>query len=225
MTGEDWREVVGVVDNVKHFQLNEEPLPKVFIPYAQAQQPFLHRMMSSLSFISIRTGTSPVQLAGAVRAAVHEVDPDQPVVELKPLEQLVLDSVAQDRMQGSVLSLLAGLALVVAAIGLYGVVNYAVQQRTRELGLRLALGAETKQLARAVIARSMGTAAIGSLVGVAAAGVLARTLELGLYEIHPLDPLTYVAVVALISTVAFAACLVPARRATKIEPMAALRHD
>jgi len=173
----------------------------------------------------IRTTTDPLRIAAAVRQEIKALDPDLALADVKSLEQLVYESVAEPRYRTTLLGLFAAVALLLATIGLFGVLAYAVTQRTREIGIRMALGAQAKDVLRLVIGHGIKLALIGVLIGLGAALGLARLMKTLLFEVSPADPLTFCAIPLLLTLVALAACWIPARRATKVDPMTALRCD
>jgi putative ABC transport system permease protein len=217
-----WLTIVGVVEDVKQFRLNEEVQPAAYVPYVQSPNvPFLRNTAA----IVVQAAGDPLQLAGAVREQVWSVDRAQPIVGLGRLETLVADSLRQPRFGTLLLSLFAGLALVLAAVGLYGLVSYAVAQRTRELGIRMAMGARAPDVLALVLRQGMGLVGVGLGLGLLIAFGLARFLSSLLYEVRPSDPLTFAVVAAVLAGVAVAACYVPARRAARVDPMVALRYE
>jgi putative ABC transport system permease protein len=160
-----------------------------------------------------------------VRDKVWEVDREQPVYNIRTMEQLLSASVAQRRLGVLVLGVFAGLALVLAVVGLYGVVSYSVARRTREIGIRMALGARGADVLKMVLGQGMALTLVGTAVGVAGALALTRLMASLLYGVSAADPATYVLAGGLLAAVSLLACYVPARRATKVDPMVALRHE
>jgi ABC-type antimicrobial peptide transport system permease subunit len=172
-----------------------------------------------------RTTGMPMSVAESVRKAILEIDAAQPVANVRTLEEVIAASVAQRRLILTLLGGFAGAALLLAAIGLYGVIAYAVSQRTREIGVRMALGATRSNVLGLVVRQGMLLAGIGVLLGVVGALGLTRVLTKMLYEVEPTDPMTFVGVSLILVLVALAACLLPARRASKVDPMVALRWE
>ncbi|MGH9792563.1 MAG: ABC transporter permease, partial [Candidatus Acidiferrales bacterium] len=212
------REIVGVVADTKHYWLGERnSLLQVYEPFAQMPQ-------SGMNFV-LRTSVEPGSLAGAVRRAVQAVDPDQPVIAVQTLEQLLSDSVAQPRFRTLLLGLFGGLALVLASVGVYGVMAYSVARRTQEIGIRMALGAQRGDVLRMVLRGGFTLAAVGVALGLAGAFAATRLLEGLLFGVKPTDLQTYAITAAILVAVALVACAIPALRASRINPMRALRYE
>jgi putative ABC transport system permease protein len=167
----------------------------------------------------------PSTLTSAVTAAVHQIDPDEPVVGVQTMDNVVDQSLVQHRLSMILLATFAGLALLLAAVGIYGVQAYAVRQRVQEIGIRVALGAKRGHVFRLVIGQGLRLTIIGICIGVAAALGLTRLMTSLLYGLSATDPLTFASVAILLCGVALAACYIPARRAMRIDPMVALRHE
>ena len=216
-----WCTVVGIVGDTKQYSLGETPSPSMYLPYAQAPAPFL---MQDFTLV-LRTASDPISLVAAARRAVQAVDPDMPVFDVATMEQLVYRSASEPRFNTALLGIFAALALVLAAVGIYGVMSYAVMQRTHEIGLRMALGAQASDVLHQVLRQGMLLAAGGIAVGMAGAWVVTRFLASLLFGVRPTDPITFALVPPILATVALVACLVPARRATKVDPMVALRYE
>jgi putative ABC transport system permease protein len=212
-----WREVVAVVRDYKQKTLDEPARPAFFVPYAQG-------LISPL-FIVIRSADAPSRTMARLREAVAARDRELALYDVRPLGDYVDRSVATARFQTLLLTLFAALALVLTAVGLYGVVAYGVAQRTREFGIRMALGARPHEVMALVMRGAMRMAGAGVLLGVAGAALATRLLGAALYNVHPLDPATFAAVVATLFAVALSASFVPARRATHVDPMLALRTE
>jgi len=210
-------EVVGIVGSVKQFGLDEAEQPEIYIPHAQ--QP-----LAGMTFV-VHTAVEPTSIADAVRREVRALDPLLPVTALEPLEAVVARSISQPRFYMLVLGIFATVALVLASIGIFGVVSYAVAQRTREMGIRIALGASRERVLRMVLGSAMRVAVIGVVAGLAAAIALSRTLDSLLFNLSSTDPMTYVAVGVGLSLVALLASYLPAARATRVDPVVALRAE
>ena len=212
-----WAEIIGVVRDVSLHQLNEENQPEAY--YSQAQGPA--RTMS----LVVRTAAEPLSLAGAVRREAQALDSAAPVFDVNTVEQTLGKTVAQPRFNLILLGLFAVVALGLAAVGIYGVLANAVRQRTHEMGVRLALGARPGAVFRLVIRQGMALAGAGIVIGLIGAFALTRYLESLLYEVEPTDPLTFGGVALLLLGVSLLACWIPARRATKVAPLVALRAE
>jgi putative ABC transport system permease protein len=210
-------EVVGIVADVRQLGPGEDFLPELYLPYAQAPE-------SEMSIV-VRAAGDPLALAGAIRAEVRALDPNLPVTALRTLDQVLSSAVAQPRFYVLLLGIFAAVALVLAAIGIFGVMSYAVVQRTREIGIRIALGAAPGAVLQMVIRRALLLAAGGVVVGLGGSLVVTRVLESLLYGVSTTDPATFLTVAALLTTVAMLAAYLPARRATRVDPMIALRSE
>jgi putative ABC transport system permease protein len=211
------REVVGVVHSVKHYGLGEREGFQVYEPMQQMPK---NRMV-----VVMRAAVTPGSLAEPARRALRELDPEQPAMFVLTLEQVLRDSVAQPRFRTLLLGLFAGLALLLAAVGLYGVLAYSVAQRTREIGVRLALGARPMDVIGMVVREGMTLVVVGVAAGIAGAWALARVLEGLVFGISPRDTATFLGVSLLLLLVALLACWIPARRASRVDPMVALRYE
>jgi putative ABC transport system permease protein len=218
LRGADKFEIVGVAGDVKHGILTEETRPEV---YMHAPQVSLRAWMD----VAVRTVGDPESLTASVRGAIRAVDPDQPVYDVRTMEQRLAGSIANSRFNAMLLGLFAAVAMILAAGGVYGVMSYTVTQRTGEIGVRMALGAQRGDVLTLVIRQGMTVALIGVGAGVAAATALARLMTGMLYEVGAGDPLTFTIVTVLLIAVALLACYIPARRATKVDPLVALRTE
>ncbi len=216
----DYMTVIGVVGDTRHDGLEEEQPPTLYVPYAQNTNAW-HRWQNLV--VRPRAG-SPLALAAAVKAQVFAGDPQLPVTRVRLLDEVVAGSLALRRFQLVLLSLFAALALVLGAVGIYGVVAYSVAQRTRELGLRLALGATRRQVVSLVVAHGLRLSLGGIALGLPGSLLLARLLSSTLYGVTPADVPTHLGIALLLGAVALAASYLPARRAARIEPMVALRQ-
>ncbi|HEX5760842.1 MAG TPA: ABC transporter permease, partial [Thermoanaerobaculia bacterium] len=201
----EWRTVVGVVGDVRHEALATEPAAETYVPIGQAP--------SSAATLVVRTDGDPMRLAAPVREAVRRADPDLPVFAVLPLAEVVAQSLAEQRFRTILLALFAGLALVLASVGVYGVISYGVTQRRHEMGLRMALGARREQVQRLVVGQGLRLVLTGAAVGLVGAFLATRLLASFLYGVRATDPLTFAAVPALLAGVALFASWLPARRA------------
>jgi putative ABC transport system permease protein len=215
-----WMEVVGVVGDVKQSLASEAPT-EMYVPYRQANQVL---PVFGLSLV-LRTSNDPRSMVSSLAAGVHEIDANQPLVKVRTMEENVATSVAQPRFRTVLLAILAALALLIAAVGIYGVMAFSVSQRTREIGTRMALGSTPGQVFQLVIRDGLRLTVVGVVVGLAAAAALARYFSSMLFEISFIDPLAIVAMSALLMLVALVACYIPARRATRVDPTVALRYE
>jgi putative ABC transport system permease protein len=213
--GQSW-EVVGIVGNVRHRGLDRDAREHVYLPQAFSGFP--------CSLVA-RTALPPLTLAEAVRGEILKLDPDQPVSNVRTLEQIVAKAAGQRRLMLVVLGCFAAAAVLLAAIGLYGVMAYSISRRTREIGIRMALGARRGSVLLQVMRQGVGLAVTGVLVGLVGAAVLTRVLANLLYGVTPRDPATFAGVAALLMAAATLACWLPALRATRIDPVEALRRE
>ena len=221
-------EIVGVVGHVKHFGLDLDAQQKVqyqiYFPYTQVPDLLLPKMVDNITLVA-RTQSDPMAIAPEVKNQVLALDKDQPVNNVRTMEQIVSTSIAQQRFSTLLLGIFAGIALILAAVGVYGVMNYTVTQRTQELGIRMALGARPSDVLKLIVGQGMTLAAIGVILGLAAAFALTRLMASLLFGVSASDPATFFIVPHLLAAVAFAACFIPARRATRVDPMIALRYE
>jgi putative ABC transport system permease protein len=214
------REIIGVVNDVKHFGLDRETQPEMYVPFNQ--------LAIDLIPLVIRTKTDPAQIANAVREHVRAVDPAVAIANIRTMSQIASASLAERRFTVLLLTAFAATALILAAVGVYGVMAYSVTQREREIGIRLALGATARDIIRLIVGRGMGLTLTGLAAGLLASLALTRlakgALSSLLFDVSATDPLTFVAVSLALAGVAMVACYAPARRATKVDPMIALRR-
>jgi len=212
-----WATIVGVVGNAKHFQLEEQALDQMYVSYAQRPLIFTE--------LVVRTTGDPMSVANVVRSAIWRVDRDQPVWRVRPVTQSIEGALGARKFTIRLLASFAILAVVLATIGLYGVMSYAVARRTQEMGIRMALGARTAQVVGMVLRQGMRTIAIALVVGLVISLGTTRVLESQLFGVERLDPVTFAAVPIALALVALLACYLPAQRASRIDPVAALRAE
>ncbi len=218
-------EIVGVVGHVKHFGLDaQKEIPfQFYMPYVQIPDDFITGFLG-MGLVA-RTAGDPLAAVGPMKEAILTVDKDQPVTAVRSMEQVLADSLSQRRFTMLLLGLFAALALVLASVGIYGVMSYTVAQRTHEIGVRMALGARPADVLGLVVAQGMAIAGIGVGIGLAAALALTRLMSSFLFGVSATDPLTFIAIPLVLAGVALGACFVPARRATRVDPMVALRYE
>jgi putative ABC transport system permease protein len=208
-------EIVGVVGDIRHRGLDEAPIAAMYLPDIGANR----------TNLTIRTAGDPMSLAAAVRRETQAIDPDQPVAAIRAMDQVLSESVATPRYRTWLLGLFAIVALALAGLGIYGVIAYTTAQRTREFGVRIAIGAQSRDVLKLVIGQGIKLAFAGAIIGLGAALALTRLLRALLFNVSATDPLTFATVALLLMVVALAACWIPARRATKMDPMVALRDE
>ncbi|HYM11656.1 MAG TPA: ABC transporter permease, partial [Bryobacterales bacterium] len=213
----DRAEIVGTVGNVRHGGLDETPVPDFYIPYAQSPQNY--------GTIFVRTGGNPLAMAAAARREIRAFNKDLPVYDIKSMRERISDSTARMRFSATLLGAFAAIALILAAVGIYGVMSYAVTQRTREIGIRIALGAAPGDVLLLVVQRGLALTLAGIGIGLVAALAATRVLQTLLYEVRPSDPATYAIYAVALAAVALTASFVPARRATRVDPLIALRAE
>jgi len=218
-------EVVGVVSHIRHYGIDEVKKyslsqggrEEIYFPYTQRPQ--------NQMYLAIRTGTDPLALTGAVRSEVLALDSSQPVYEVKSMDQLVSTSLAQRQLNMVLFAAFSAIALILASVGIYGVMSYSVTQRTHEIGIRMALGAQQRGVLALVVRQGMSLALAGVGIGLVSAFALTRLMSSLLFGVSATDPLTFAAIAVLLTGVALVACFVPARRATRVDPMVALRYE
>jgi putative ABC transport system permease protein len=209
--------IVGVVPNVRQTSLDTDVEPIIYLPYSQAPR-------SGLS-IAVRAQSDQLVLAPTLRAQLNELDPELPMYNLRPMSDIVATSVATEHLYMVLLGSFAAVALILSAVGLYGVIAYAVSERTQELGVRVALGASTGRISRMILGEGLVMSVAGIVVGLGASAAATQVLTKLLFGITPGDPVTFVAVSVALVAVALAASYVPARRAAKADPLVAMRGD
>jgi len=211
------QEIVGIVRNVKHSSLETESGPQIYEPYLQ--HPY-----SAMTFV-VHSTTAPLGLASAIRSEIRALDKNLPIAGIKTMEELVGATNAPRQFNTLLLAVFSTVALSLAVVGLYGVLAYSVSERTQEMGVRLALGAQAGSVLKLVIGQGMKLVVIGVVIGLAGSFGLTRLMAKLLFGVGPTDPLTFISVAALLMLVALFACFIPARRATKVDPMVTLRHE
>jgi predicted permease len=216
-----WATIVGVVEDTKNAGMDKPAAPELYLQAAQVAQ---FGLSTNMNFV-VRSESDPQALVSAVHAAVRDIDPTLPVYGLRPMSEVVARSMVQPRFLSLLLATFSSIALFLAAIGIYGVMAYSVAQRTQEIGVRMALGAQRLHVLRLVFGQGLLLLLIGAVVGLAGAFALTRFMRTLLFEITATDPVTYTAVVGLLTVVALLACYIPARRATKVDPLVALRYE
>ena len=210
-------EIVGIVGNVRHGGLESNAAPTMYVPYRQD--------VFSTMWLVVRTNRDPVELIGDARQAVRDIDPRLPAYSMMPLRDVLTESVAQRRFSMLLLSAFALTALFLAGVGIYGVVGYSVSQRTQEIGVRLAIGAERHDVLRLVVGGGMKLAVVGVAVGLAAAVATAQLIAAMLFNVTPFDPASYAVTAGVLLTIAAIACYLPARRAMNVDPLVAIRQQ
>jgi putative ABC transport system permease protein len=215
-----WMEIVGIVGDVKQ-SLASESSSEMYFPFRQADQV----LPVTTLFLVVRTAAAPLAQAQALRAAVHDIDANQPITAIRTMDENVAQSISQPRFRTVLLAVFAGIALVLAAVGIFGVMAYSVAQRTRELGLRIALGASRGRVLQLVLVNGVRLTLIGVAIGLAATFLLTRYVSSLLFNVPAYDPMTLVGVVAALIVISLCACYLPARRATLVDPIVALRQE
>ena len=214
---EPWHTIVGVVSTVRHQRVQEETRPSVYLPHQKIAA-------GGMSLVA-RTSANPHDFIGAVRREVAQLDPDLPVSEVATMEEVVAESIWQPRLYAMLFVVFAGGALLLALIGIYGVMAFLVQTRTHEIGVRMALGATARDVFVLIVGRGMKLTVVGVLIGIAGAIALTRLMHSLLFNTSATDPFTFILISLLLSVAAFLACYIPARRAAKVDPLVALRYE
>jgi putative ABC transport system permease protein len=212
---DDPYEIVGIVGGIRDRAVEFQPYRTIYIPSRQW----------GWFNVAVRTQGDSLNLVSAIRKEVQAIDPEQPIAAVRTMDELISRSTATPRYRTTLLGLFAALAMVLAATGIYGVMSYSVSQRTHEIGVRMALGARHRDVLRLVVSQGMLLVVVGLGIGLVAAFGLTRLMESLLFGVTAKDPLTFVAVAGLLGVVAFIACYIPARRATKVDPLTALRYE
>jgi predicted permease len=213
----DWMRVIGIIGDVKDHPDSIQAEPSYYWPITQEPYPELH--------LAVRISNNSLSMVEAVRREVTSLSKDVAISDVKPLETIAAAALAGRRFTLLIIGLFALVAMALAAIGIYGVMSYLVLQRTREIGIRLALGAQGSDVLRLVLKQGMMLAVLGIALGMAGAFALTRSMESLLFGVRPSDPLTFISISALLALVALVACWIPARRAMKTDPLEALRHE
>ena len=214
-----WWTVVGVTGDVHHVGLDAVPDLQVYVPHQQWPYP------DGLMVFVVRTAGAPAAISSAAQQAIHSIDPTQPISRILPLEKYVGLSVQGRRFALILIGAFAAIALVLSVVGIYGVTAFSVAQRTREIGIRVALGAQRGELLGLLLRQGMLLVVCGIVAGVLASVALTRFLSSMLFDVQPTDPYTFASVVLLLVAVSAAACFIPARRAMRVDPMVALRYE
>jgi predicted permease len=212
------REIVGVIKDAKQGELGSEPVPEMYLPQAQASK------LRGATLV-VRTSSDPLTLAGSVQNEVWATDKSMPVSQVRSMDQVISDSVGPQRFNMLLLGIFAIVALILAVVGIYGVMSYSVSQRTHEIGVRMALGAGRRDVLSLVVGQGMKLALVGMAIGLAASFTLTRLMDSLLFGVSATDPGTFVMIAATLGAVALLACYLPARRAARVDPMVALRHE
>ncbi|HEX8775363.1 MAG TPA: ABC transporter permease [Pyrinomonadaceae bacterium] len=215
-----WITIVGVAGDVKHFGLEQPEQSALYTPYAQSSQPW-KRWMS----VVVRSSGDPATIANMVKARIWTIDSQLPVTKVRSMTEVMASSVAAQRFMMFLLGLFAAIALILATVGIYGLMSYSITERTHEIGIRMALGAQARDVLRMVVGQGLKLIVIGIGLGLTGAFALTRIMRSLLYGVSAIDPVTFVAVSALLMLVALLACYIPARRATRVDPMIALRYE
>jgi putative ABC transport system permease protein len=216
----NWVTIIGVVGDVKQFGLELPDDPTLYTPYAQSNRSWKRWMT-----LVVRGESNTPALAGAIKNRVWKIDPMIPATRVRMMSEVMDESVAAQRFNTLLLGIFAGVALLLAGVGIYGVISYAVTQRTHEIGIRVALGAQPHDVIKLVVGQGMLLALIGVSIGLIAAFALTRLMASLLFAVSATDPITFAVITLLLASVALLACYLPARRATEVDPMVALRYE
>jgi predicted permease len=221
---EGWREIVGVVGHVKQYGLNEEGRAEIYRPWTQIPPKWKADFTRATDMI-VRTSVDPLSLVGAIKQEIRAIDKDQPIAQVQTLDDKLSESIAPQRFTLLLLGIFASIALSLAAAGIYGVMSHAVTQRTQEIGVRMALGARQLDVLKLIVRQGMSLVVIGVGLGLAGAYATTRLMTSLLFDVTAKDPITFVVVTVVLTIVALLACYIPARRATKVDPLVALRYE
>ena len=214
-----WMTIVGVAGNIKHAGLATDWYPHLYMPGRQRVERVQQMQLA------VRTAGDPAAAAATIRKQVRELDANLPAFDVRTMDDMVAESLNSQRLTNLLMGAFAAAALLLGAVGIYGVMSLNVTGRTQEFGVRIALGAQQRDVFRQVVGQGMRIAAVGAGVGVLGALGVSRFLQTLLFEVSPADPATFAAVVVILGGAAFAACYLPARRATRVDPMVALRNE
>jgi predicted permease len=218
-----WITIVGIVGDVRGFGLDKQPSSEIYLAFQQ-QSSLPYNPLSSLRMV-VRTAGDPNSIAPAALEAVRELDKDLPLPQARTMETVLSASVAERRSNMLLLGVFAAIALILTSVGIYGVISYSVAQQTQEIGVRIALGAQSRDVTTLVLRTGMRLVLMGIVIGSAGALALTRWMTSLLFEVSATDSLTFIMTALLLTTIALLACYIPARRATKVDPMVALRTD
>jgi putative ABC transport system permease protein len=216
-----WITIVGIAGDVRQMGVDEPVKAEMYLPYGQIKEFAFY----SPRDLVIRTSIDPLKMVAAARNEIHQVDPAQPISNIRTMYDVLGEETASRSLAMTLLTIFAGLALLLATLGIYGVLAYFVVQHTQEIGVRVALGAQQRNILGLVLKKGMTLTLLGVVIGLGAAFALTRLMASLLYGVSMSDPLTYATIALLITVVAFAACYLPARRATKVDPMVALTYE
>ena len=222
----NWLTIVGVIKDAKQSSWTDNASDEIYLPWSQSKG-YLDETGGHLAYMTlvIRTATNPRSLIDSVQSAVWSLNKSAPISSVATMEEVVANAVWQQRFNLILIGTFAALALVLAAVGIYGVMAYSVAQRTQEIGIRLALGAQKRDLLRLVVGQGMRLALVGLAIGLLGALALTRVMSTLLYQVKATDTLTFAGVSTVLAAVSFLACYLPARRAARVDPMVALRHE
>jgi ABC-type antimicrobial peptide transport system permease subunit len=212
-----WITIVGIVGDMRHFGLDIDPKPEMYVPFAQSGY--------STAIYVVRSNQDPQILLAAIRREIQAIDLAVPLANVRSFENLIGDSVAPRRLAVVLLGVFAGVAVLLAGVGIYGVMSFLVVQRTHELGVRMALGAQRSDVLKLVLVRSLKLISAGTIIGLIIAVMSTRTLQALLYSVSAFDMATFVLVTVLLGAIALAASYLPAMRATRADPMVVLGHN
>jgi putative ABC transport system permease protein len=215
-----WVTIVGIAGDLRQMGVDVPVKPEMYFPYQQATEGFY-----APRDLAIRTSVDPLSLVAAVRNEIHQVDPEQPISNVRTMGEVLGEETASRELGMTLLAIFAGLALLLATLGIYGVLAYFVVQHTQEIGVRMALGAQRSNILKLVLRKGMSLALLGVAIGLAGAFALTRLMTSLIFGVSPTDSLTYGGVAVLLTLVAFMACWIPARRATRVDPLVALSYE